>query len=116
VLYALWYSQALRAEAVSTGTAERLVELAERLDGTAFRILAQRAVGWTATYAGDCRKARDILGRCVEALESEAMEFGPGTYGVHPAVAVRHHYAYALHFLGHSDSARNECRKAVSVA
>ncbi len=117
VLYALWYSQALRAEAVSTPvTAARLVELAERLDGTALRILAASAVGRTAAYEGDFRKARDILGRCVEALESEGVEFGPETYGVHPAVAVRHHYAYALHFLGHSDSARDECRKALSLA
>jgi DNA-binding winged helix-turn-helix (wHTH) protein/predicted ATPase len=117
VMYALWYSQALRAEAVSTpNTAERLVELAERLDGTAFRLIAASAVGRAALYTGDFRKARDVLGKCIAICESAGVEFDPRTYGVHPAVAIRHHYAYALHFLGHADSARDECRNAMSLA
>jgi DNA-binding winged helix-turn-helix (wHTH) protein len=116
-LYALWYSQALRAEAENTlDTAQRLVELAESLDGAAFRMLAASALGRTAVYCGDHRKARDTLASCLAARERDRIEFGPATYGVHPAVAAHHHYAYALHFLGHSDSARNECRKALSFA
>jgi DNA-binding winged helix-turn-helix (wHTH) protein/tetratricopeptide (TPR) repeat protein len=116
-LYVCWYSRALRAEEENAfDTARRLVELAGRLDGAAFRMLAASALGRTAVYAGDHRKARDTLARCLAAYESEPIEFGPATYGVHPAVAARDHYAYALHFLGHSDSARDECRKALSFA
>jgi DNA-binding winged helix-turn-helix (wHTH) protein/tetratricopeptide (TPR) repeat protein len=117
VLYALWYSQALRADAVSAPrTAQRLVELAERLDGAAPRVVAASAVGRAAAYLGDFRKARDVLEKCLATSESAGVEFDPRTYGVHPTVAIRHHYAYALHFLGHADTARAECRNAMSVA
>src|SRR5262249_36880055 len=117
VLYALWYSQALRAEEGSTlGTAGRLVELAERLDGTEYRMRAASALGCTALYGGDYRRAGETLGTFVDACESGELKFAPTIYGVEPVVAARTHYAFSLYFLGHPDGARSQCRKALSLA
>jgi DNA-binding winged helix-turn-helix (wHTH) protein/tetratricopeptide (TPR) repeat protein len=117
VLYALWYSQALRAEPASTlDTAERLVELAERLNGADYYMRAASALGRTALYGGDYRKAAETLGAFVDACEGSELRFPPTIYGVDPVVAARTHYAFSLHFLGHLDRARSECQKALSLA
>jgi DNA-binding winged helix-turn-helix (wHTH) protein/tetratricopeptide (TPR) repeat protein len=116
-LYALWYSQAMRAEKDTTrATMERLVEVAERLGGPEPRLRAATARGQTALYEGKYQEAGDTLQAAIADWETISGESNGSAYGPDPVMAAHANRGLALWFLGYPDSARHSYRKALSVA
>jgi predicted ATPase len=73
VLYALWYSQQIRAEKGTTReTTERLLEIAERLGSAEHRLRAASTRGRTALFEGNYKEACDTLQALIAAWEGSA--------------------------------------------
>ena len=116
-LYALWYSQAMRAEKDTTReTTERLVEVAERLGSPEQRLRAATTRGQTALYEGKYQEAVDTLQAAITTWESISGTSDGGAYGPDPLMAAYANRGLALWFLGYPDSARHSDRKALSLA
>lgn len=116
-LYALWYSQAMRAEKdTARETADRLVEVAERLGSPEQRLRAAITRGQTAAYEGKYHEAADTLQSAIAGWETISWTSDGRVYGSHPMVVAYAHRGWALWFLGYPDSARHSYRKALSLA
>ena len=117
VLYALWYSQQIRAEKDTTReTTKQLVEIAERLDSAEHRIRAASTRGRTALFEGNYKESHDTLQEVVDAWERSADKSSISVYGLDPLVAAYSFRGLGLWFLGYPDSARLSCQKALSLA
>lgn len=117
VLYALWYSQAVRAEKDTThATAAQLVQVAERLDSPEHRLRAARVRGQTAMYEGDYRQAGDTLAAVIADWETVPGASTNSLYGTDPIVAAYAHSAMAQWFLGYPEGARRTYEKALTCA
>jgi tetratricopeptide (TPR) repeat protein len=116
-LYALWYSQAMRAEKDTTReTTERLVEISERLGSPEHRLRAATTRGQTALYEGKYQEAGDTLQAAIAGWETISGTSNGSAYGPHPIMAAYANRGLALWFLGYPDSARHSYRKALSLA
>ena len=116
-LYALWYSQAMRAEKdTARETAERLVEVAERLGSPQQRLRAATTRGQTAVYEGKYQEARDTLQAAIAGWQTTSGTSNGRLYGSDPIMVAYAHRGWALWFLGYPDSARHSYRKALSLA
>jgi len=116
-LYALWYSQAMRAEKDTTReTVERLVEISERLGSPEQRLRAATARGQTALYEGKYQEAGDTLQAAIAGWEASLGTSNGSAYGPDPIMAAYANRGLALWFLGYPDSARHSYRTALSLA
>ena len=117
VLYALWYSQALRAEKdTARETAERLVEIAERLGSPEQRLRAANTRGQTAVYEGKYQEAGDTLQAAIAGWSTISATPNGRAYGSDPIMVAYAHRGWALWFLGYPDRARHCYRKALALA
>ena len=117
VLYALWYSQQVRAEKdAARATAERLMEVAERLGSPEHRLRAACAHGRTILTEGNCHEASNTLQAVIAACETSPGTADGNVYGPDPLVAAYSNRGWALWLLGYPDSARQSYRKALSLA
>ena len=116
-LYALWYSQAMRAERDTTReTTKQLAEVAERLGGPEPRLRAATTRGQIALYEGRFQEASDTLTEAIDRWEARSGTAEGGTYGPDPVMAANANLALALWFLGYPESARSTHRKTLSMA
>jgi DNA-binding winged helix-turn-helix (wHTH) protein/tetratricopeptide (TPR) repeat protein/type II secretory pathway predicted ATPase ExeA len=116
-LYALWYSQAMRAEKdTARETAERLVEISERLGSPEQRLRAGTTRGQTALYEGKYQEAVDTLQAAIASWETISGTSNGSAYGPDPIMAAYANRGLALWFLGYPDSARHSYRKALALA
>lgn len=116
-LYALWYSQAMRAEKDTTReTMERLVEVAEQLDRPGHRLRAANTRGQTTLYEGNYQEAADTLQAAIARWKALSGNSDGNAYGPDPAMAAYANRGVALWFLGYPDDARHSDRRALSLA
>jgi DNA-binding winged helix-turn-helix (wHTH) protein/tetratricopeptide (TPR) repeat protein len=116
-LYALWYSQAMRAEKdTARETAERLVEISERLGSPEQRLRAANTRGQTAVYEGNYQEAGDTLQAAIAGWETISGTSKGSVFGSDPIMVAHAHRGWALWFLGYPDSARHSYRRALSLA
>jgi DNA-binding winged helix-turn-helix (wHTH) protein/tetratricopeptide (TPR) repeat protein len=117
VLYALWYSQQVRAEKGTTRkTTERLLKIAEQLGSEERSLRAASTRGRTALFEANYKETCDTLQALTAAWEKGARASSARVYGLDPLVAAYAFRGMGLWFLGYPDSARRNYRKAVSLA
>jgi DNA-binding winged helix-turn-helix (wHTH) protein/tetratricopeptide (TPR) repeat protein len=117
VLYALWYSQQIRAEKHATReTTKQLLEIAERLDSAQHRVRAASTRGRTALFEGNYNETCDTLQEVIAAWENSAGTSSATVYGLDPLVPSYAFRGLGLWFLGNPDSARLSSRKALLLA
>lgn len=116
-LYALWFSQAMRAERGTTrATTDRLAEVAEQLGHAEPRLRAANASGQIALYEGKYREAADTLRAAIVGWEAMSGASNHSGYGPQPTMAAYANHGLALWILGYPDAARDSYRKALSRA
>jgi tetratricopeptide (TPR) repeat protein len=116
-LYALWPSQAARAEHGCADTAERLVRLAR--DGGNAESCAQADVvlGRTLWWQGRFREACDVLEPVAGFWERNGTITRGSVFELEPPeIAASVYLGAASWFLGHVERARECIREAVSIA
>jgi DNA-binding winged helix-turn-helix (wHTH) protein/tetratricopeptide (TPR) repeat protein len=117
IVHAVWYPQlAGTGDAEARRSVEDLRRIARQLNTLEYELRAELAWARTELWSGHVGTAVRLFTHILERIESHAVDFHAGAYGVHPMVAVLAQGAVALWLHGRPDQARAHAERGLAAA
>ena len=116
-VFGLWTWNFLRASlGEAQALAEQLINIAESVDNSAYKVLAHEALGFTSFAQGKLAAAHAELERSISMCEDSQTMAYLDLSAQDPRVHVRSYDGMVLWFLGHPDQALRICEEARAYA
>lgn len=117
IVHGVWYPQlAGTADGKAWRSVENLARIAGQLNAVEYELRAELARGRTELWSGHVGVAVRIFMQILESVETQAVDFQVGAYGVHPVVGALAQSAVALWLHGRPDQARAHAERGLAQA